>query len=263
MANTCFPDFYKAVSKDVLRPSLTYGVVYGGYMIATNSHALVFSKLSEWIDDAPGITKAEQLQNLEGVCLSGDVLKKLANPKVNNLIFDKNCITMTYKNGVEQVRYSGYSFERLGYKHDASIDVFAADEGVKHLGLVSDYRLTFQTIDAFSGELQIDKQGDVIYFKYPNIFYKLDKKAFNKIDMILNFKECVNLTYPRAINPKMLADVSDCFRNKGAGVIIAPDKQMNKASFILPADVTDETMGNEFAIIMPNTSAFLNAKKWD
>lgn len=74
-----FPKVSEVVSKDKLRPSMTYAVVHNKNLVATDAHILIMLKVSSLVNTQ------EQENNLDGKVFSKDLL--LILQKAKRLIF--------------------------------------------------------------------------------------------------------------------------------------------------------------------------------
>ncbi len=81
-----FPKVSEIVSKDTLRPSMTYAVVLDNKLIATDSCCMIMLKTSTLVPDA------EQEQNISGKVFSRDLLLLLQ--KAKRLIFLEDKISV-------------------------------------------------------------------------------------------------------------------------------------------------------------------------
>lgn len=81
-----FPKVSEVVSKDKIRPSMTYAVVHNKNLVATDGHILIMLKVSSLVNTE------EQENNLDGKVFSKDLL--LILQKAKKLIFNPDKISI-------------------------------------------------------------------------------------------------------------------------------------------------------------------------
>lgn len=81
-----FPKVSEVVSKDKIRPSMTYAVVHNKNLVATDGHILIMLKVSSLVNTE------EQENNLDGKVFSKDLL--LILQKAKKLIFNPDKISV-------------------------------------------------------------------------------------------------------------------------------------------------------------------------
>jgi hypothetical protein len=142
-----FPNIYKALGSDAMRPAMQYAIIEDGKIVATNGKMIVVSDLSVYADNP---------EWAEGQVFDRDLLKWMAKKDFNRLECTGKGI-VAHKSGGEKEKKSYSGIWTKGERTSRAI--YRYPDKKEHIGSFPDWRSVIPNDSLYGGFDGINKIG--------------------------------------------------------------------------------------------------------